>query len=339
MALKKLFLKIKLFINSKVDFLSKLLVISTITILSYMFINSIVFEKVIFNNANNSQVNNKCNKALMLYNVAYFYYGINHFSKTNKDIYFEIPYKMSLCYLKKGDQKNSSVIMLDITNKLQQQYGIYSSELAEFIRKYLAEYYLETNNIPLAQLEFNNLLIIYKKIGYDNNITADLIRLNGDIYYQQKDYDNANICYEKAYSLISAEKDIDYEVFSKIVDRICDYEVEKSNSEEAINIYKSSINVLKNAGTKQPELIAGMLMRQGDLYAQNDQQLKEAINCYKEATGIIKKLPKKTFLRQNIITYLTTLKDLYNRSNLFHEADEVNMEITRQRRFAVFILF
>lgn len=334
MLIRKIYLKIRLFFYSIRHFLNVFAVTLMSLTLLYLFLNNVFFERIILPEANAQQINNKCDTAINLYNFAQVYYAFNHFSEKNKEIYFEISYEKSVCYLNQNKTKESVNTMLEAITSVQKEYGIFSAETAYFIRKYLIEYYLKNDNIPLAKQEFNNLITIYKKIGYTNNIMSDLICLSGDIYYQQKRYSTAMAFYEKAYSVISTQKNIDYEVFAKIVNRICTYEVQKGNSAEAIDIYKKSIEIFKASGKSQNDLTAIMLMDLGNLYKAGDKNLKPAIQCYEEAIALIKKLPKTSYLKQNIKTYYLILKELYSEDGQFHKVSAIDIELARTRRFS-----
>lgn len=334
MFLRKTYLKIRLFLYSIRKVVSSLIAFAIVAVLLYSFINSFVFDKIIYKEAESNQAHEKYDSAINLYNLAYFYYGLNHYSQENKDLYFEIPYQISLCYLAQNNKTDSVETMLKALTSIQTQYGIFSRENAYFIRKYLIEYYLDNNRIGLAQREFNNLMIIYRNIGYNGNEMSDMIRISGDIYYQKKRYDTAINFYEQAYKSLSAESNIDYEVFSKIVGRICDYEVINQRPDAAANMYKSSIKLLKNTGKQENELTAKMLLRLAELYTtMGNVQITDAISCYEEAIGIIKKLPKTSYLKQNISQYYLALKGLYNQSNQFHKAEEIDVELARRERF------
>lgn len=302
--------------------------------LLYLFLNNVFFERIILPEANTQQINREYKSAINLYNLAYVYYKINHFSEKNKEIYFEIPYEKAVCYLNQNNKKESAASMLEAITSIQKEYGIFSRETAYFIRKYLIDYYLKNDNVMLAKQEFNNLITIYKKVGYTNSIMSDLICLSGDIYYQQRKYAIAMEFYEKAYSIISTQRNIDYEVFAKVVNRICTYEIQKNNTGEAIEIYKKSVEILKTSGKAQNDLTAVMLMDLGNLYTSGDKNTKSAILCYEEAIQLIKKLPKTSYLRQNIKTYYLILKELYSESGQFRKANEVDIELARTRRFS-----
>lgn len=332
MLVRKLYLKLRHYFYLKREFFNKAFLILMFTIFLYAFVNFVVFERIILGLANYDRISNNCKNAVKLYNVAYFYYNINHFSDQNKKIYFRLPYELSLCYLKEKDSQRAKQAMLNGVTNIQNKYGLYSPETAYFIRRYLIDYYLLTNDIAQAQQEFKGLIVIYKKIGYDKNIMADLIRVLGDIYYQKNDYEDAMTYYGKAYNALYREKNIDYEIFSRVVDRICDYEVKNSNTNEAIKLYLSSIQLLKTSGSKQNELTADMLLRLAKLYQQNFTPLKTTIPCYEEAIAIIKTLPRTSYLKQNIRPYLITLKTLYEQNNQYVQAQKMDEELIKQKR-------
>ncbi|HPT41317.1 MAG TPA: tetratricopeptide repeat protein [Candidatus Gastranaerophilaceae bacterium] len=298
----------------------------------YLFINNFVFGRIIMGQANNDDLLKKYNSAITLYNVADFYYTLNHFSDENKQIYFQIPYKKAKCYMENKKKKESIQSMLQGVTKIQRQYGIFSRETACFMRKYLIEYYLDNNSYTLANQEFNNLLTIYKNIGYDNNEMADMVRLSGDLSFEAADYESAMEFYQRAYDIISRQPDIDDEVFMKITSRIALYEVQQDKIDLAINIYSNSIETLKNSENPQKSVIADMLIQLGDIYA-NAGKPKNAIICYEEAVELIKKLPRVNFMRQNLNFYLNSLKDLYDKAGQFHKVREIELEFARQRRF------
>jgi len=77
-----------------------------------------------------------------------------------------------------------------------------------------------------------------------------------------------------------------------------------------------------------------MLINLGDLYSQDDTTTKKAIKCYEHALKSIKELPRSNDYRENIKTYLVTLQNLYNKDGQSYKADEIDIELARQRRFA-----
>lgn len=334
MFFRKLYLKTRLFFYSIRKAVSSFIIFAIIAVLLYSFINSFVFKKIIYKEAESMQAHAKYDSAINLYNTAYFYYRLNHLSEENKELYFGIPYQISLCYLAQKNKPASVETMLKALTAIQTQYGIFSRENSYFIRKYLISYYLENNRVNLAKREFNNLLVIFKNIGYSGNEMSDIIRISGDIYYQQKRYDTAINFYEQAYKSLVAQQEIDYEVFSKIVGRICDYDIINGRQNAAVDMYKSSIQILKTTGKHEDELTAKMLLKLAGLYtSMGNIQMTEAISCYEEAIDIIKKLPKTSYLRQNITQYYITLKGLYNQSNQFHKAEAIDVELARRERF------
>jgi len=334
MLLRKLYLKIRLFLYSTRKSSNRLVLIIMITTCLYLFFNSVFFERFILAKASSNQINKNYSSAIAFYNIAYEYYKINHFSQTNKKIYLDISYNISICYLQENNKQKSIESMLNAIIAIQKQYGLVSEETAYFIKKYLIKYYLINNNPSLARNEFHNLLTIYKTIGFNNAIIFEMITLQGDLCYQQEKYDEAMNYYEKAYNSLPDIQDMDYDVFVKITDRICENEIKKNNTDKAIDIYIKSIDILKKSENQQPNLIANMLMSLGNVYSLNDEATKDAIKCYKEAIQIIKKLPKTNYQRQNINSYLTILKDLYSQDGDFAKVSEIDLEIARRRRFS-----
>jgi tetratricopeptide (TPR) repeat protein len=297
-----------------------------ITILTYSFINSLVFKKVILNAADFDRLNNKYSNAISRYNLAYMYYEFNHFSEANKNIYFDIPYEKALCYFSNNEQEKALQTMLNALNSIKKQYGASSKETAYFINKYLIEYYIITNNIPLAEKEFNNLLTLYNKIGIDKSIKFSLFALQGDLYYQQKDYTKAINYYINAYQMINAIRDIDYDILVKISNRIAAYEINNKNFNNALKIYTEILDILKNAPNKNAYLIADVLINLGNLYKIDKQYLKQAIKCYEEAATIIDKNYDANYLKVNINNYLSTLSDLYKNDGQFNKAAQIKFK-------------
>jgi len=305
-----------------------------IATLLYMFFNFFFFEHFIISKANQDEAKQHYKSAITYYKIAGLYYKYNHSSNLNKKIFMEISYKIAICELKNNNKEGANKSLRQDLTKIQNKYGIYSKETASFIRQYLIPFYFIDKNLTFVQQEFDNALNIYSKIGYDKNTMADLIRIGGDLYYEKKQYPTAIVLYENAYKTIYKQPQMDYEVFAKIVNRICEYQVQNNNSDTAINLYKNSIETLKNAKPKQNEAIAGMLINLGDLYSKDDSTTLSAINCYEEAIGIIKKLSQYSELKQNINTYLLTLKDLYTKSNQPQKASKIETELTRRKRFS-----
>jgi tetratricopeptide (TPR) repeat protein len=303
--------------------------------LLFFLINSILFGRVLSNMANNDELSKKYSSAIQLYNIEYVYYSVFHLSEENKVKYFELPYKIATCYLKSNEKGKSVASMLSGLKRIQKQYGIFSRESAYFMRKYLIEYYLDNSNYRLANQEFQNLLIIYKKIGYMGNEMADMIRLSGDLYYAQKKYDEAMEFYRKSYSALVVQKTMDYETLVKIVNRLAEYDSLNKDDNAAIELYTTTITNLKLSGSKQDRLRAEMLITLGNLYDVQGKS-KPAVTCYEEAVEIIKKLPRTNYLRQNIATHLIQLQDLYNKDGQFHKVNEIDVELAKERRFSFF---
>lgn len=335
MNLRKLYLQARVFLYSARKIINSIVITAMILILVYIFLNSFLFPRVINSQANNYEISNKYTKAIDLYDFEYQYYSLFHFSQENKDIYFEIPYKKAICYLKTNQKQKSIESMLQGITTIQRQYGIFSRETASFMRKYLIEYYLENNNYRLASQEFDNLVVIYKTIGYNDIEMADMVRLSGDLYYAQKKYDVAMDFYKKAYNMLSKEQNIDYGIFTKIVERITKYEIANKDDDIAIEVYQSSISLLQASGKKQNQLTSSLLLQLGDYYSQND-KTKKAIRCYEKAIELIKTLPRNNYERQNKKVYMLTLKDLYNKDGQFHKVAEIDEEFTKEQRFPLF---
>lgn len=334
MYLRKLYVRTRLFLYSKRKITNAIVVAIMITILAYLFVNFFIFERLILGKAQESELNGKYNSAITFYNIAYPYYKINHYSQQNKDIYLKIPYELSTCYLNKNNKTKALESIYTGMDSVKKEYGDFSHENANYVRKYLIQYYLENNELKLAKKTFSNLLAIYKKIGCSDAEVADLTRIKGDIYYQQKDYDFAVELYKRAYDASPFDANTDYEIFSKIIYRIGEYEIANGKTEEAISVYRNALTVLKNSGERQSALSADMLLKLGDIYANNDLSVKDAIICYEKAVEIIQKLPHISPLRQNRQAYMTTLRDLYNKDSQYQKANAIDAEILKQRRFS-----
>lgn len=315
--------------------LNKIFLTFALILFAYLFTNFVIFERVILPQAENDAITKKYSNAIVLYNIAYTYYSCFHYGEHNKEIYFEIPYKRAMCYLKKNDIKNSIKSMLDGMSAIQFQYGALSKENAYFVRKYLIEYYLYNNKNGLAQREYDNLLLIYKKIGYDDNTVADLIRLCGDIAFQAKQYDRAMTLYRRASDVLTNQNVVDMGIRSRVIDRIAEYEIQNDHTDIAIDLYKSLIMRLESAGDDQNKLLAETRLRLGDAYDKNE-NTKAAIDCYEKAIENIKKLPKNTYLRQNRKEYFLILKALYDKDGQFSKSRDVDVELARERRFSFF---
>jgi len=305
-----------------------------VAILAYLFTNLFVFQRFILGFAKDGMLRNDYSSAITLYNIAFPYYKINHFSQQNKEIYLNIPYELSTCYLHKNKKTEALESIYKGADATRKEYGTFSNENVTYMRKYLIQYYLENKETTLAEKTFSNLLIIYKKIGCSDEEIADLIRIKGDIYYQQKNYDYAIETYKRAYDASDFNANTDYEIFSKIIGRICDYEIANGKTPEAILTYRKALTVLKDSGERQSELSADMLINLGDIYAKEELTTKDAIICYEKAIEIIKQLPHISPLRQNRQTYMLTLRDLYNKNSQYQKANEIDAELLKQQRFS-----
>lgn len=334
MLYKKLYWSARLFFYSKREVLNKIAVILMITILSYFVINNIFFTKIILGKANYEEIKQNYPKAITFYSIAYKYYGLNHFSENNKHIYFEIPYKISLCYLQEKNKQDSIKSLFEGLKNIQKEYGVYSKENAYFSRMYLIDFYLINNRYNLACKEFTNMIKIYRKVGYGNLEVADTIRIKGDLAYQQKNYDLAIDFYKKAINNFLFINKIDYTIYSRTIDRICNYYIENNNPQEAIKTYASAIDFVKKSNKNEKELRAQMLIKLANLYSLNDKTVKSAILCYEDALLIIDKLPSTTYSKQNINVYLQSLKNLYDLNNEYTKSREIEMELARKRRFS-----
>lgn len=334
MLFRKIYIKIRLFLYSIRNFLNVTAITLMVATLSYLFINSFVLERFVINQARENKEINKYENAISFYKIAYSYYQIDHFSANNKKLYFEMPYEIAICYLNEGKLNESVLVMLNAVNSIEKQYGFLSEENAYFIRKYKIAYFMKINHLNLAKREFNTLFDIYKRIHCTQSDLADLLRLSGDIYYNEKIYDRAIEFYQKAYSLIINQENMDYEVFADIVNKICEYDIKNNQTNQAIDLYKKSVIVLQRTNNDEQDLTAKMLIDLGNLYTKDDKSLKDAVKSYEDAIAIIKKLPRKNPLRQDIVKYMSTLKDLYTKNSQFVEAENLGNEIIRHSRFS-----
>ena len=258
MVVRKVYLKLRLFFYSIRNLANTALVDIMLFVLFAFVLNYVVSDRLIFNQANNDMLSGKYESAANLYNLSYAYYSLIHFTPANKEIYFAIPYKRAICYLKNHEPQKSIDSMSSGLTSIQHQYGVFSTENAEFTRKYLIEYYIDNHKLGLAENEFKNLVKIYKQIGYSQSEMTDMIRLSGDLYYTEGKHDVAIKLYKQAYKAISQEKDIDYEIYAKIVTRIAKYEIQNHDSGNALLIYKDAVTLLRNSGKKQNEITANI---------------------------------------------------------------------------------
>lgn len=333
MILRKIYIKTRLFFASNLDLISKLIFLTILAVFFFIFLNHYIVGEFLIGKANKAEINEKYDHAINLYNIAYSYYKVNHYGPENQGNYYELPYQIAFCYLQKAENNKANDIMLKASQKIEKEYGVFSKENAEFSRKYLMEFYLISDNYNAANNEFNTLLNIYQKIGYNENEHADMFRIKGDLYVLESDSDNAILFYNKAYEIMLKQKFRDYRIYSKIIQKICDYEVANKDLTDAIDLYKTLIDDMKNTNERQADLIAENSIRLGDIYNSLD-ELRNAISCYEEATRIIKTLPKNSHLQQNFKTYLLTLRDLYNRNGQSNKVGEIDIELARQRRLS-----
>lgn len=301
---------------------------------AYLFVNNFVVDKIIIGKANYEEIKDHHTKAIGLYNIAYGYYKFNHYTEDNKTNYFELPYKMALCNLEANKKSEAAKNMLKGIKAVQGEYGVFSQEYAYFIRKYLIDYYLVNENYNAAAREYQNLLIIYKKTGYTNSDTVDMLRLKGDLAYAQGENEIAMGLYKQALQSLPNMRDIDYKIYFRILTRMCNYDVENKNGLDAIIRYQKAISFLKKSGKKQRELTAQCYLQLGEVYMHQEKAIKSSILCYEDAIKIIETLPSTTFSKQHINEYLTTLKGLYDQDGQFHKVDEVEVQLTRIRRFS-----
>ncbi len=334
MLIKKIYLKTRVFLYSKRKIINKITVYAMIFILLYLLLNSFILTKVIINLANQDKANQKYNNALFLYNIAYSYYGLNHFSDENKKIYLKLPYEISFCEYKNNRKKESEEILSKASSRIQKQYGYYSKENAKFKRKFLIKYYLLTNNPKAAKGELFSLFGIYQKVDFDQNVRADLLRIAGDTFFQQKDPLRAIFFYEKAYSIISKQQKIDYEIYTNIINRICEYEIKEKRTDNAIQTYKNTLTFLQKTNNINNESIPVIMINLAALYSKREETTKEAIQYYEEAIKQIEKLPKSSSLKPNLYEYYSDLKSLYIKNNQPHKASKIDVELARRRRFA-----
>lgn len=331
---RKLYLRIRVFSNQKKLAINRFMTVFVASVLAYLFINSFLFSTVVVGIANANKFSHDYKGAISLYNFAGGYYKLNHFSDNNKDIYFSIPYNKAVCYWEEDNKQDSVKSMLEGITSIQTQYGIFSVETAYFIRKYLIDFYLFCGSERLAEQEFNNLLTIYKKVGYTTNDLADLVRLSGDLNYQRGHYAKAMDSYKRSYNALIKGDDVDYDVFVKVVKRISTYDAQNGKPEVAESILKSSIETLKNSGKAQRTLTAELYLYYGDLLASQG-NFKSAETAYEGAIEIIKKLPESNYLKQNLTDIYLKLKNFYNETGAYNKAEDVDIQIARKRRFSI----
>lgn len=301
----------------------------------YLFINFFIFENLILSSAIKNEMSGNCKKAIFAYNLAYPYYKIYHTSKRSKELYLKIPYSLSLCYLKENDKLKSARAISNGLVSIKKEYGVFSIENADYVRKYLIQYHLERNDIKSAEKELENLILIYKNVGGKKDEVADIARIKGDIYYEKKDYITAMQYYKKAYKFIDFGVNTDYETVSKITKKLCLFEIQNQRNAEAITIYKQTKKSFEDYAKDHTELYAQMLIDLAELQRKEDLDVKEATLNYETAISITKTLPKCSYLRQNLLKHMEILKELYVKGNQHAKANELGVEILKMRRFSL----
>lgn len=330
--LRKLYLRIRLFLYSYRHIISSVFLFCALSFVLCYFIDAFVFGEIIVNQAYNDFTSKKCDNAINLYDVAYKYYTVANFSADDKEMFMEIPYNKAICYIHEHKKEKAIQSMLNGLVAIQSKYGVFSRENATFIRKYLIAFYLDNGQTKLAETEFNNLMTIYKNIGYDNYEMADMIRISGDLFYAQKNYDVAIQFYTKAYNIISKQHQIDYDIFKNIVERIATYEAANKRNTVAMNIYESSIQTILANGKEGYESAALLLINQAKLYEQLG-ETKPAVAAYEKAIDLIVKLPSTNYLKRDIKEYWLALRALYTNNGDFSKADDIDVKISRHERF------
>lgn len=314
MSVRKIFVSITKFLRPIKHNLDKIFIVIVSLCCFYFVLNDLFMERSLLPDANTLMHEKDYKAALGRYNLALFYYKLNHYTNHTKNNYFDVSYKVSVCQYNENQKKKAYENILTTAREIQAQYGFYSKENAYFIKKYLMEFYLENNELVLANNAFRSLLIVESKIGYSNSETADLTRLSGDIYFMAKDVNTALILYNRAYEIISKETKPDYEILMNITNRVAKNKLSLLMTKESIDLYKSSISIVRKAPKKQNEILVNLLVNLGDICAKNDYTVGEAAECYKEAIEITKKLSMKTTAKQNLVEYISTYKKLELRS-------------------------
>ena len=330
---RKRYLKIRVFFYTRRKFFKALFWTLALGAIAYYSINTLLFKNYFVGNAFTDKLEGNYQESISYYDKAQWYYDINHFSEDNKDIYFKIPYEKAVCYLKLNQPKKSISTMVSALTAIENEYGVYSEEMAHFIRKYLIEFYLQSDDVNLAYQEFKNLLDVYKHIGFSDPELADIMRLSGDIYYQKGQIDEAIELYQKAYKSAALIKQMDYDVFFNIVDRVTDYMDKELKNQQLEDIFKQSINVFTTAEPPKKEMAAAMLLKYGDYLAKHDHK-KEAVDKYYDALMYIRHLPRSSYLQKHSAEYIKSLKQLYDDIGQFHKVRQLDIEMAKKRRFS-----
>lgn len=301
--------------------------IAALAIIFYAFywvVNDLFIERSLIPDANNLMQQKNYKSAIKRYKIAAKYYEINHYTLRARKKYCSVTYKITLCLLEQQDSKKAYENIFNTEKHIKWQYGYYSKENAYFIKNYLIDFYLKNENLNLARAAFKNLIIIDKKIGYSNSEMADLMRIAGDIYFKEKNVNAALESYSKAYETILREKNIDYEIFANVTNKICENQIQINMVDDAIKIYQQSIQTVRAAEKKQDFVLVNFLIKLGNIYATNDSTMNSAVLCYEEAISISKKLPQKTLPRQNLENYTAKYKKLSAKNSFIKNMEHVN---------------
>jgi CHAT domain-containing protein/tetratricopeptide (TPR) repeat protein len=132
-----------------------------------------------------------------------------------------------------------------IANKLGKDNPQYAEILKNIAQLYIAEkrYDIAFNSLTIAES------IWIQKAGAKNNInTASINLLTGDVYYQMKEYANADIFYKKAKSLYEKNFSVSHPEYVKSISKMSkvyymqkDYKRAKQYIEEALTNYENFI--------------------------------------------------------------------------------------------------
>jgi len=292
--------------------------------ISYWLVNDLFVERNLLADATNLMQQKNYKVATSRYKLALRYYQINHFTENTKHKYFDVSYKFSICLLKQNFKKEAIQNMLDTESQVRWDYGFYSKDYEYFLRNYLIDFYLQINNINLTKRTFKKIIAINKNLGCNYSEMADLMRVAGDIYFNEKDLKSALNFYNKAYTIITNQKIPDYLILMNITNKICANEVKLGLSDNAIELYENSIEITRQASKPQDLVLSQLLINLGDLYSQNDQTMIDSVNCYEEAIEITKTMPMNTFPRQNLQNYILKYKDLKAKNEFLQKLNKAS---------------
>ncbi len=299
----------------------------TAIILAFV-VNNVIYGKLIWDTAYRLSNKKDYHAAVHLYNYATKYYKVINFIPSNRQKYIEVQYKKAVCYLGENQPEKADLAIKEGMYLMIDSYGLNSPEYAEYIRRYVVEYYIQKKDFKQAR-EFLVLSeYFYLKLKTSGNELATINRLYGDLYFAEGNISKAESYYKNAYRLANKYKDIDVDSAITIVERFADVYVRQGEAKKAVVVYAKLIDLMQKQKCSDKVKFAYVNWRIAQVYASAG-QYEKAISYYDEAYDVAEGLSDYYALSRETNIIRKEMADVYNKMGRYGAAEKMMQLISK----------